>query len=303
MQLPVRVPVPSIDGFDLHRLQQAQGGSGTPVVFRGAARSWPAFGLWTPELFAERFGDVEISPAMNLPDAGVPYTFIDQDFRQTMSVREFIQRMGEGSCYLDQFGHPTFDPLKQEYDFRSFGIEHYHVVNLWVGSKTRSGMHYDWVDNIFAQIYGSKRVLMVSKDEMRNMYPFSDSHTKCRVDPENIDLKAFPRFSQVTIWETEVGPGDILFIPRAWWHYLASSDVSISLNCWYGEQRTPAEEFRGTLATRDPRILVACVRDFVRYGVLGREYKRRLFSPPPTGLMLYELVKGLTATQKKPEGA
>lgn len=292
MQLPKRVPVPSIEGFDPHRFEQEHGESGAPVVFRGAARAWPAVGLWTPELFASRFGDITITPAMDLPDGGVPYTVIDQDFRRQMTVREFVAGLGSDSRYLDQFNHPGFESLKQEYDFRIFGREQFHVINLWLGSNTRSGMHYDWVDNIFAQVYGSKRVILARQEEMRHLYPFSDCHTKSRVDPENPDLKAFPRYSNVTLWETEVGPGDILFIPKAWWHYLSSIGTSISVNAWYGEQRTPAEEIRGVLSARQPRLLAACLRDFVRYGVLGRPYRRRLFSQVPSGLMVYELLTG-----------
>ena len=39
--------------------------------------------------------------------------------------------------------------------------------------------------------------------------------------------------------------------------------------------------------------MLRLVRDFVWHGVLRRPYARRLYSPPPTGVMLYELMVGV----------
>jgi hypothetical protein len=57
------------------------------------------------------------------------------------------------------------------------------------------------------------------------------------VDVEHPDLKRHPRFARATPLEITVRPGEMLFIPATWWHYLRALEPSISLNFWWN---TPA---------------------------------------------------------------
>jgi ribosomal protein L16 Arg81 hydroxylase len=31
----------------------------------------------------------------------------------------------------------------------------------------------------------------------------------------------------------ELGPGDVIYIPRGWWHHVRTLDLSISVNFWW----------------------------------------------------------------------
>ena len=61
-----------------------------------------------------------------------------------------------------------------------------------MGSNTRSGLHYDYVDNFFVQVHGRKDVVLAAPEEARNLHVFSDCHTKSRVAPKHPDLAKFP---------------------------------------------------------------------------------------------------------------
>ena len=36
----------------------------------------------------------------------------------------------------------------------------------------------------------------------------------------------------VFLWQVTLVPGDVLFVPKKWWHYVQSLDTSISINTW-----------------------------------------------------------------------
>ena len=48
------------------------------------------------------------------------------------------------------------------------------------------------------------------------------------VDPEHVDLARYPAFAGATVLDIEVEPGDLLFLPVGWWHWVRALDVSIS---------------------------------------------------------------------------
>lgn len=297
---PTRVPIPEMHGFDHARFERDYRTPAKPVVLRGVAADWPSTRTWSPEMFAERFGDVVIKPSVNLPDTEVPYQARDVDHRQTMTVRELVGRMNAGDrCYIDQAVVGMYPGLDKEFLFESLQPPNILTVLVWIGSRTRSGLHYDYIDNLFAQVHGTKTAIVAAPEEAANLHVFNDAHTKSQVAPQNPDLTAHPRLRRATLQETVLGPGDILYLPKGWWHYFASSDRSISLSCWHGTPLGPMHDVRVMMSIHQVGPWLRLARDFVWNGVLRRPYERRLYSPPPTGVMLYELVAG--ALRPKPQ--
>lgn len=49
-------------------------------------------------------------------------------------------------------------------------------------------------------------------------------------DYPKVDLKKFPLLKNVKSTEMILNPGEALFIPIGWWHYVESVDVSISVS-------------------------------------------------------------------------
>ncbi len=298
---PTRIPIAEMNGFDRDRFDREYREPARPVVLRGAAAAWPATRAWSPEMFAERFGDVVIRPSVNLPDTEVPYRARDVDHRQTMTVRELVGRMNAGDrCYIDQAIVGMYQGLDDEYDFRSLQPPNILAVLVWIGSRTRSGLHYDYVDNLFAQVHGTKAAILAAPEEAPNLHVFSDSHTKSQVAPQHPDLRAHPRLRRATLVETNLEPGDVLYLPRGWWHYFASSDRSISLSCWHGTPLGPMHDVKVMMSIRQVRPWLRLLRDFSWNGVLRRPYQPRLFSPPPTGVMLYQLLAGALTRRPPP---
>ncbi len=45
--------------------------------------------------------------------------------------------------------------------------------------------------------------------------------------------KQFPMFAGAEYVEAVLEPGEILYIPKGWWHYIRSLDVSASVSFWW----------------------------------------------------------------------
>jgi hypothetical protein len=53
------------------------------------------------------------------------------------------------------------------------------------------------------------------------------------VDPDRPDYERFPLFRQVKGFECTIGPGETIFVPGGWAHWVQSLDASISLSSNY----------------------------------------------------------------------
>lgn len=54
-----------------------------------------------------------------------------------------------------------------------------------------------------------------------------------QVDVENPDLEKFPRFAKAPFLSCVLCPGEILFIPVKYWHYVQALDLSFSISFWW----------------------------------------------------------------------
>jgi hypothetical protein len=259
-----------------------------PVILSGAVRDWPAM-RWTPDWFKSRYGDVETSATVQLPETGVVYLRLDQAHRRLVKIRDFVGLMQDGACcYVDQSDLRQFPGLVEDCATATILAAGYRLVNLWIGARTRSGLHYDPLDNFFVQIYGEKVVMLAAPEDRARLYPFPDNIAKSRIDPEMPDVARYPRVKGVRFFIGTVAPGDLLYIPRGWWHFLRATTESISLNFWHEPALTLAGEF-AAIGALGPAFWARVSRDFLWHGLLRRPYQRRLYSPPPTGKLLYDL--------------
>jgi lysine-specific demethylase 8 len=261
-----------------------------PVVIRGLFAAQAA--AWSPARLAELWPDRQVRVTVDLPSHSVPYREQVDPFQRVMALAEFLAMLDSGrSCYLAQTPLALFPDIHADMRLRDLHLGIVFATNLWVGSKTRSGLHYDNADNLFAQIHGRKRALLISPKDSRFLYPFSDSPSKSQVDLDSPDLNRHPRCARAEVWSCDLCPGDALFMPRGWWHHIRSEEVSMSINCWHGESLTELERAKRFFGS-GPKVLFRMVWDFLWHGLLRRPYRQRLFSPPPPGVEAYQRLRG-----------
>ncbi len=230
-----RISPPSAEEFERRYVRTS-----TPVIITGMTRDWPAQRLWSLDYFAERFGARTVT-------AGVTRNGVLQ-----VSDKEGVQQVEvEFARYLESLrGGPTDLYVLSPVDERLPELlddviapepvtrASWHTTRLWLSaSGTCSPLHRDWPENLYAQVFGSKRFLMVHRRDTRRVYRrpiFSGAPNFSQLNAENTDYERFPLFRDVPRVEFEVAAGELLYIPRMWWHQVRSLEVSASINFWFG---------------------------------------------------------------------
>jgi hypothetical protein len=210
-----------------------------PVVVGGLIKDWTAPLLWTPEYFAEKYGncEVEITSGRN----GDPK--YEENFRRHRSkirMTDYVRMVREGGetndYYLVAQNHvlsrPEFRELYDHFRCPEGFLDSSKLqghVRLWFGPKgTVTPLHHDGRNILFAQIYGRKRVRLIAPYDIERVY--NDREWYSAVDLDAIDYKRFPLMRGVPVLDFILEPGEFLLLPVGWWHWVKSLDVSISLS-------------------------------------------------------------------------
>ncbi|XP_053936751.1 bifunctional peptidase and arginyl-hydroxylase JMJD5 isoform X1 [Cuculus canorus] len=210
-----------------------------PVVLEGIMDHWPCMKKWSVDYICE------VAGCRTVPvELGSRYT--DEDWsQQLMTVGDFIDRyiIGEnGVGYLAQ--HQLFDQipeLKEDInipDYCCLGEEDEDniTINAWFGPEgTISPLHQDPQQNFLAQVFGRKYLRLCSPQDSENVYPHESQmlHNTSQVDVEDPDLVKFPNFPKAAFQSCVLMPGQVLFIPVKYWHYVRSLDTSFSVSFWW----------------------------------------------------------------------
>ncbi|WP_245689301.1 cupin-like domain-containing protein [Streptomyces chattanoogensis] len=290
-----RVPQAPASGIGaLHRTVARRSG---PLLCSGLLDSWPARTAWSPAALVERHGERRVTALLDLPDTGVLFPQDQRRYERELSFGEFVEQMesagSSAPCYLAyQRAHEIFDPA--DCDFASLVPPDGHPTDtrVWIGSAgTRSMLHSDLKDNFFCQLWGEKSVTLLAWRDSRAAYPFPDNLVNSQVDLAVPDMRRFPRLKHAVLHHVRMGPGDLLYIPRGWWHDIRAHTTSVSVNHWFGRPLGVAQ-YLALLGALGPEYWKATARDFIEHGLLRRtESTQFFFSPPSTGKRLYDALR------------
>ncbi|NXS00442.1 KDM8 protein, partial [Oxylabes madagascariensis] len=229
-----RLRCPSLEHFRDNYLVPQQ-----PVVLEGVMDHWPCMKKWSVDYFCQ------VAGCRTVPvELGARYT--DEEWSQKlMTVSDFISQyiMDENNVgYLAQ--HQLFDQipeLKEDISIPDYcclgeGEEDDITINAWFGpGGTISPLHQDPQQNFLAQVFGRKYIRLCSPQDSENLYPHESQilHNTSQVDVEDPDLVKFPNFTKAAFQSCILMPGQILFIPVKYWHYVRSLELSFSVSFWW----------------------------------------------------------------------
>ena len=240
-----------------------------PVIITDLATHWPAMQKWSLEFFAG-LGKAEFDIERgNVLQGKTDFEKLDfQSYvRELMADEEGIHADSQGKPYLSQSGiFYAFPQLLDDVDFSIFTQHKVRYEMLgWLGPKgTVTGFHFDYADSLLAQISGQKRVQLVSPDQSEKMYPskkFDYGSVLSQIDARNYDPRQFPLFSEVEILTFDVCAGEMLYIPRGWWHQVESLSASISVNAF-------GVNVKGVVFDQVPDKIRSLLH---RYGLYGKD--------------------------------
>lgn len=110
---------------------------------------------------------------------------------------------------------------------------------LWIGTEgSNTPCHQDTYGcNLVLQVQGRKRWHLFPPEDTGSLYPtripYEESSVFSQVDVLHPDLRRFPAFQEARAHVITLQPGQVLYVPRHWWHYVESVDpITVSINSW-----------------------------------------------------------------------
>jgi hypothetical protein len=210
---------------------QAQARLGLPFLISGVVERWPLTAL-TPQTLRERFGAMPVRARVG---DYINTAFAPDRAMQDMSMLEYLDLVDAGTQDLPPYlGNLEMRELNRLCHWPSY-FSKMGPPRFWLGPVgTMTPLHCDYDDNIFAQIWGSKRIILSPAHHDEFLYPREANAILfgSPFDPEAPDYERFPLARQATMIEVIVHPGDLLYVPAGWYHQVRALTFSLSSNRW-----------------------------------------------------------------------
>ncbi len=211
-------------------------GAMRPVVFTNMLRDWPALAKWSPEYFAERFGNVEIEVVTGRDADPVGHRNID-NHRQTMTMAAYCHLVRSSRVTNDFYlvsGNRAFErpELAELLDDLTPPAEIFDVpvrpgyASLWFGpAGTRTPLHHDGSNILICQIYGRKRITLVAPTSAALA-----QHAEGFYAPDDWKNLVANEDNPAAIRTVELSAGEALFLPIGYWHDVEALEPSIHVS-------------------------------------------------------------------------
>jgi len=225
-----------------------------PVILTGEMSGWPALAKWTPDYLKHAVGSKPIEFQGDRSKSG-RFEIHKDAHRRQMPFDQFIDlvsRPGAGNdAYLTAYNsarnteaisalHPDLGfPEK----FLNPDVEQPNGM-MWIGpAGTLTSLHHDLTNNLIAQVVGRKRLLVLPASEVGKLYNHLHVFSEISdLEDPALTLERFPRLEQARFTEVTLMPGEMIFMPLAWWHQVRSIDFSVTIT--YTNFRWPNDGYR-----------------------------------------------------------
>ncbi|KAM9850611.1 HSPB1-associated protein 1 homolog [Aulostomus maculatus] len=237
----------------LHHLQQ-------PAVFLNMTCGWPVL-HWTAEHLSSSLGDRLIRFRLGRKEETDTPVFETQCSYVEAKLAQFLSwTRGRDGTDVGPFCDYPFSQYWAYADYKyiamlfqdqpamfedvkwsKFGFEGRNgkESTLWIGTKgANTPCHMDsYGCNLVLQVQGLKRWHLFPPEDTCKLYPtripYEESSVFSQVDIIHPDLWRFPAFQGARAHTVTLQPGQVLYVPRHWWHYVESVDpITVSVNSW-----------------------------------------------------------------------
>jgi hypothetical protein len=205
-----------------------------PAILVGLLEGQPQLTL---DELGQRWGD-RLVPIVPTSNGAATYTAEGVAYQDTI-LRAYLARLDEPEAGLLSARPEDYLPgvTARLPDLCPGPRVAWRRSRLWVSpANVVTPLHHEVTANLLAQLEGEKDVTLYSPLEHRAMYPhrpWSRMPHMSRVAAHDPDLSAQPRFSKAQPFRGTLHVGEVLYIPRLWWHWVLTRSASLSHNTWF----------------------------------------------------------------------
>jgi hypothetical protein len=212
----------------------------TPVILTDLMHHWRALSLWTLEYLKSTYGHVQVEIQANR-NQDPKFEFNKNQHRRIVRMAHFIDVIiqgGETNDYYmvannENLNRPELKSLLEDIEifpqYLDASQPNGNQIFFWLGpAGTITPLHHDGNNIFLSQVRGRKHLKLISPNQTARVYNTNSVFSE--VDCGNPDFDSHPLFQEAQILEAELHPGEVIFLPVGWWHYVRSLDISISVS-------------------------------------------------------------------------
>jgi hypothetical protein len=208
-----------------------------PCVLRGLAVHWPAVQRWRFDTLAGLAPALPVQLVAGNRERGTtcfaPATL--DAYLRTLAQPQAAEHV---PLYLKEFDLLRALPQLRQ-DLRPAELWPRRGIvssSVWVGpARARTGLHRDWLDNLALLVTGSKRFYLAPPGSVEQAGAVSAKHDRWAVlAAQGVDELAARLRGRHALHSVDLAPGDVLYVPRGWWHEVVNLEPSILLSGFFG---------------------------------------------------------------------
>ncbi|GFG32651.1 hypothetical protein Cfor_12761 [Coptotermes formosanus] len=222
-----------------------------PIVFTRCIEDWDVLS-WSLDTWAEKFGDRVLPFRSGVrKSTKVPqwealckkiYLTMEEFVKLEMSdAKKEETTSGDSSSrwmyfdykYLNEW-FPDQHSLLQTVTWKKFGFPERggSVSTIWIGNDgAHTPCHLDTYGcNLVAQVYGRKQWILFPSEKTSSLLPTRIPYEESSIYSNLNFYSPDPNIANVLqeAYVVTLKPGDVLFVPRHWWHYVENVGVALS---------------------------------------------------------------------------
>lgn len=201
-----------------------------PFLIEGIVGRWPLT-RHEPSILRERHGHMPVRARVG---DYIGTAFAPDRAMQDMTMAEYLDLAENTDGLPPYLGNLELKELNSMCHWPTF-FDKMGPPRFWIGpAGTVTPLHCDYDDNIFAQIWGTKRIFLAPPHHDAFLYPKEANAILfgSPFDPEAPDYERYPLARQANLVEVIVQPGDMLYVPAGWYHQVRALSFSLSSNRW-----------------------------------------------------------------------
>ncbi len=250
--------VDSVRGVSRADFDQHIRPAGRPVILKNLVSDWPSVqsGQHSLDALADYIKNLDVGAStptfIARPEAKGRYFYTEDMTRFTFDQREvplratvdqlLSQRDADAPIGIYAGASPTVNTLPQFGAFNPMPLLDADVIpKVWISNSAQIAPHFDISENIACLVSGQRRFVIFPPDQIANLYVGPIDYNMAgqpasMVNLDAIDFDRHPKFEEAlkTAQIAELEPGDAVYLPSLWWHFVESrGPLNVLVNYWW----------------------------------------------------------------------